>query len=587
MFEKSANLKVLFMAIFAVFFILPSKSGTSERSGFKNLKVEEEVQDLMDQADQYIRNDNDSALIFINKAKKKLHESGSDLQKVKLIELEGNYWGKVKSNYNKATQLFLSGIKICEENKLDYSKNIYHSLGVLFHITDNYSKAKGYYTKALQLAKQAGDTLLMVRCMVNLGSVNSSMENFQEAEKLYLQSLKLPSNPHIRRSTLVNIGNLNIREKKFHEAIQYLNQAIRMNPEFSGDDALDFSYLLNAKSAVGDFNGIDSLLPQCISICNECNDLRNKTILLRSIGDMYVSMSDYQNASRFKDRYIQAYDSLKNQQRDEVVYELETQYQTQKKEEEIIKQQKSKTTLLILVFVFISLSLLLTWLVISNLRQKKRLSKQKVLLEILIEEKNLLLRETHHRVKNSFQIVSGLLYLQSENMKDKDAALAIKEAQNRVKSMVLIHQKLYNKDQLIGIETQEYIQDLVNDIVDNQTDTIENLRTEIDVDSAVFSIDTITPIGLIINELITNCIKHAFDASIRNPVIKVTFKRSKDVYLLKIQDNGKGLKEEIKESSFGIKLIKALSKKLKAKIDFENNGGTVVTMEICKFDEMN
>jgi len=172
-------------------------------------------------------------------------------------------------------------------------------------------------------------------------------------------------------------------------------------------------------------------------------------------------------------------------------------------------------------------------------------------------------------------------------MKDKEAALAVKEAQNRVKSMVLIHQKLYSKDQLIGIETKEYIEDLVNDIIENQTDTIPNLTTNVRVESTVFSIDSITPLGLIINELITNCIKHAFTTSEQNPKIELEFKKENEMYALKVSDNGIGFSNEISENSFGIKLINALAKKLKGRISFESNNGTHFVMEIHKFEQMN
>jgi hypothetical protein len=119
---------------------------------------------------------------------------------------------------------------------------------------------------------------------------------------------------------------------------------------------------------------------------------------------------------------------------------------------------------------------------------------------------------------------------------------------------------------LIGIETKEYIEDLVNDIIENQTDTIPNLTTQTDVESTVFSVDSVTPLGLIINELITNCIKHAFASGVKNPKITLEFKKHGDGYLLKVSDNGIGFSNEINENSFGIKLIHALAKKLKGKL---------------------
>ncbi len=554
----------------------------------QEVATNKKIEETLKKAFEYIDKDNDSAYIFIEQAKKISAKIKDPLYQVKVLETEGNYYGFVKNDYNKATNLYLKAVQICEKNKLNYTKNLYHSLGVLFHLTDNYEKAKIYYTRAIPLERKEKDSVLLARSLANLASINSTQENFKKAEELFLESLKYPSSFEIKRTTYANLGNLKIREKKFNEALVYLKKVTVKNPETGdGPDEIDYSYLLDAKTGARNFDGIDTIVSNAIKLYKSSSDLRDKSILLRSLGNLYQAMGNYEKATSAKDEYIVIYDSLKAKQRDEVVYEMETKYQTQKKEEEIAKQEKEKQRLQLFFIVACLTIALLAFLVYQNLRQKNRLKKQKTLLETAVDEKNILLKETHHRVKNSFQIVSSLLYLQSENMKDKEAALAVKEAQNRVKSMVLIHQKLYSKDQLIGIETQEYIEDLVNDIIENQTDTIPNLTTTLSVESTVFSIDSITPLGLIINELITNCIKHAFPSSIENPKIELDFYKQGEMYVLKVIDNGIGFSNAISENSFGIKLIHALAKKLKGKISFETNNGTHFVMEIHKFEQMN
>ncbi len=548
---------------------------------------EKQLMLLLDQAFHYIEADSDSATIFIKKAREFSRKHQLNLGEVKVLEAEGNYYGLVKNDYNKATECFHKGISLCEKHQLNYTKNLYHSLGVMFHVTDNYDKAKSYYLKAVPLESKAKDTLLLVRSLINLGSICSTNADYRKAEKYFLESLSYPSDYEVRRTIFANLGNMKIREKKFNEALLYLNRVVQIDPKTQlGGDAIEYSFLLDAKTAARDFTGLDTILPRANQLYRDCPDLRDKSILLKSIGNSYRSMGNFKKAAQLKDEYLTIYDSLKAKQRDEVVYEMETKYQTQKKEEEILKQQAEKDRLRLFFIISCITIALLCFLVYQFFTQKNKLNKQKQLLEIAVDEKNILLKETHHRVKNSFQIVSSLLYLQSENMKDKEAALAVKEAQNRVKSMVLIHQKLYSKDQLIGIETKEYIEDLVNDIIENQTDTIPNLTTHIDVESAVFSIDSITPLGLIINELITNCIKHAFPANVKDPKITLEFKKQGDNYLLIVEDNGIGFSNEINENSFGIKLIHALAKKLKGKIVFENSGGTHFSMEIVKFEQM-
>jgi len=575
------HLIVNFLAVWTLLFFLPKAHAQQAAN-------EKKIDELLKTADGYIDKDSDSALIYINKAKEISKNQKDKLLDVKTLEKEGTYFGLVKSDYNRATEIYLQAVKLCEKNQLNYTKNLYHSLGVLFHITDNYERAKSYYLKAIPLERKEKDTMLLVRSLINLASVSSTEGNYKKAESFFLESLSYPSNFETRRTTFANLGNMKIREKKFKEALQYLNKVVQINPETKeGGDAIEYSFLLDAKKEARNFTGLDTILPLTLKLYKECNDLRDKSILLKSIGNIYQVTGNYQKAAQYKDDYITIYDSLKAKQRDEVVYEMEAKYETQKKEEALIKAGQEKNKWFIMALMALGVIVLLSYLVYLNFNQKKRLKHQTKLLEIAVDEKNILLKETHHRVKNSFQIVSSLLYLQSENMKDKEAALAVKEAQNRVKSMVLIHQKLYSKDQLIGIETKEYIEDLVKDIIENQTDTIPNLTTNITVESTVFSIDSITPLGLIINELITNCIKHAFPPSVKNPKIDLEFKKHTDIYILKVIDNGIGFTNEINENSFGIKLINALAKKLKSKISFENNNGTHFVMEIHKFEQMN
>lgn len=571
--KKTTGLFLMVFMLLHFGFAQKKKTNVLEDKITKNLEI----------AYEYIDNDNDSAQLYIQKAKDLSGKVKQPLCEVKILETEGNYFGFVKNDYNKATNLYLKAVQLCEKHQLNYTKNLYHSLGVLFHLTDNYEKAKLYYTKAIPLEKKAKDSLLLARSLANLASINSTQEHFKKAEELFLESLKYPSSFEIKRTTYANLGNLKIREKKFEQALKYLEKVMVNNPETGqGPDEIDFSYLLDAKTGARDFSGVDTIVPNAIKLYKTTPDLRDKSILLRSLGNLYHAMGNFEKASVAKDEYILIYDSLKAKQRDETVYEMETKYQTEKKEAEIVKQQKEKNKLQLLIILACLAIALLGFLMYQNLRQKNKLKKQTALLETAVDEKNILLKETHHRVKNSFQIVSSLLYLQSENMKDKEAALAVKEAQNRVKSMVLIHQKLYSKDQLIGIETKEYIEDLVNDIIENQTDTIANLTTNLSVERSVFSIDSITPLGLIVNELITNCIKHAFPSSVKNPEIDLEFFKQGEIYVLKVSDNGIGFKNEISENSFGIKLINALAKKLKGKISFENNNGTHFVMEIHK-----
>jgi two-component sensor histidine kinase len=178
-----------------------------------------------------------------------------------------------------------------------------------------------------------------------------------------------------------------------------------------------------------------------------------------------------------------------------------------------------------------------------------------------------------------------LLYIQSETAQDKEAKIAIKEAQNRVRSMVLIHQKLYSKDQLVGIDAKEYFEDFTKDVIESHQFENTKIQFKVTAEPMVLDIETITPIGLILNELITNVLKHAFPTVTTESCVHIQFRREKDNLLLLVEDNGTGMPAEIKESSFGLELIRALCEKLKATLTMSPGqpNGTSAQVVISRF----
>ena len=303
--------------------------------------------------------------------------------------------------------------------------------------------------------------------------------------------------------------------------------------------------------------------------------------------DLYLKVGDYENAYYALWSQKRMEDSLRSREVIRSISDYEVKYDTERKERQIEKQQATKQTLYLVLGSIALLLAVVTFFFIKNRKKNLLLAKQKKLLEATVDEKNILLKETHHRVKNSFQIVSSLLYLQSENIEDKEAQIAIKEAQNRVRSMVLIHQKLYNKDQLVGINTEEYIQDLTTDIFESHQSE-QKINYSLDVQPLILDIESITPIGLILNELITNVLKHAFETITSESTMNIEFKKAGDTIVMKVSDNGQGMASEIREGSFGIKLMKALAKKLKAVLTFEPETpkGTLATLQIHQFTEL-
>jgi PAS domain S-box-containing protein len=199
-----------------------------------------------------------------------------------------------------------------------------------------------------------------------------------------------------------------------------------------------------------------------------------------------------------------------------------------------------------------------------------------------LEEKGLLLREIHHRVKNNLQIIISLFNLQSHYVDDQKAFEALKEGQDRIKSMALIHERFYQNEGLSRIDFDDYIKRLVENLFLSFNISSERIRYVIDAEKISLDIDTAVPCGLIINELVSNSLKHAFREH-EHGEVRVSFKRAgKESLVLFVSDSGKGLPSgfNVEESdSLGMQLINALANQLDGKISVVPGNGTTFMLE--------
>ncbi|HEY9605838.1 MAG TPA: histidine kinase dimerization/phosphoacceptor domain -containing protein, partial [Allocoleopsis sp.] len=194
-----------------------------------------------------------------------------------------------------------------------------------------------------------------------------------------------------------------------------------------------------------------------------------------------------------------------------------------------------------------------------------------------LQEKNVLLKEIHHRVKNNLQIVSSLLEMQSKRTQQQEAALALKDSQNRVASIALIHEKLCHSDNLAKIRFVRYILDLTEHLFDIYNVSSNQVKLNLDVDNIFLNIDTAMPCGLIINELIANSLKYAFPNK-RKGEIEVKFHVTNDGLMsLIVRDNGIGLPKDLDietTSSLGLTLVQGLVEQLEGTLELDRDRGT-------------
>nr|NQU94127.1 hypothetical protein [Bacteroidota bacterium] len=272
----------------------------------------------------------------------------------------------------------------------------------------------------------------------------------------------------------------------------------------------------------------------------------------------------------FKFRQEQYQDSLL-----QVRQEQEMNFQHEK------ELQVQKNRQLILAFILLVIFIVAVFVFLYARRRKAQnliLDHKNTIINKSLHEKELLLKEIHHRVKNNFQTISSLLELQSKEVVDEQAIINIEEGRSRIHSMALIHQKLYQKSDLSVIEMQDYLEQLSSQIA--HAYSLNNLEIIVNANNIQLDIDTSIPLGLMLNELITNSCKYAFKKDVQGELNVEITKQEDGSYLLVHQDSGPGLPEGInlaRTKSLGLRLVQRLTRQLHGTFSYGYDNG-------CRFE---
>ncbi len=295
------------------------------------------------------------------------------------------------------------------------------------------------------------------------------------------------------------------------------------------------------------------------------------------VADCYFQLGDYQKSILNLKLAYEVFDTLMQDKVANLESEALFKYESGKKDQAIEEQATiihQKNRIQWLGIGLIGLLLLFLSTLFYYFRRNKKIAGA---LLIKNKENELLLKEIHHRVKNNLQTVSSLLSLQSESISDKSAFDAVQESKNRVNSMALLHQKLYQGENLAAIEMRDYFETIGKAIIDSFGERAKNVSLEVEMSEIELDVDTAVPIGLITNELITNSIKHAFPNKQKGQILINLTQDESGLLKLHIADNGHASAEGSdvkKEKGFGTLLVQLLTAQLGGTIKKSIKAGT-------------
>ncbi len=463
----------------------------------------------------------------------------SYMLKLKNIELADDYLDQASDLIDPSKDKRTAAFVLMARSKVDFQKKDFRSA------IENIEKAYSYFETTKFKNQQA-------KCLYFLASYSRADHDMTTYEFTIAELEKVTAtlaNNEYKISALITLAENQISKGNFAKAEQLFST---IDESILPKDYLYKDHLLKIKSKIAANNGQEKLAIHTLEILVAYKDS------LESLNTKNILAYHESNYDRtIKEREIS---------------ELNTQ-----------SIAKSKTIWITsLVSIALAALLLLALWFYKKLRIKNnKIFTQSEQLKAILQEKDILLREIHHRVKNNLQVVSSLLNLQSNYILDEVALEAINDGKNRVLSMALIHQNLYSEDHLTSIETKIYFEDLLDQLFDSYNIANDRITLEKDIDSLFIDVDTMIPLGLITNELISNALKHAFDEE-ASGIIKFSFKNIKDKIVIQISDNGKGMDSAqfTSSKSFGNKMIMAFVQKLKAEFFIHNENGSRITLSV-------
>lgn len=442
--------------------------------------------------------------------------------------------------------------------------NHYSILGDAYNVKGNlslyeekYKTAKFAYLEAQSYYLKAKDTVQANKINTNLGITAFNLNNFAESKAYFKAALSQSTRSKdiaIMQGDLANLG-------QYFFEINLLDSA-----NYYAQRSYDLCKLNNLKAP--------SLGPLGLLV-----DIHEKKGILSKALHFQKELTHTQNDVLQNDLSLAGLELERLFKKAESAEEIDY---VQGLLQDVERKNASLIRLLIVCGIFFILIILIVYFAYRQqnnlnralLEQRTAIFQKNELIDVALKEKEILLKEIHHRVKNNLQIISSLLNLQSRTITDEKALRALSEGRTRIQAIALLHQKLYQNETFSTVSLEDYILDLTTNLRHSLISSDKSVEININAKEVVLNLDTAVPLGLIISELVTNSLKHAFTNKERG-TITINIERDKALgYMLEICDDGKGLPEEFTipmEGSLGIEIVEALSEQLEGELSFQRN----------------
>lgn len=563
-------------------------------------------------ADIYTRlYEEDSANHYLNELEQSpLLNLDEQERKANLIYLKC-YLNYKMENYEECIQY---GLKILELNRDTSNQNLIYELNTkmllakTFYDLEDVVSAQKYFEQCLEIEtlnrlalrftnapKYSYAIFLMENADNDVLDGGDSIQQIHFREKAKQLMIELNASPNLTayNTALYSNGMAEalFYDKMYDSAIVYHKRAFDYFSK-NGFNLYSGVILLNMSLCHFENENLDAALSVGLkgkTIVEEEGNMYYKRFAYEVLYKVYEKQGDAAQALIYFRNHVEIDDSLRREEELLKISDLESKYELGQKEQELVFKDKelqlseevsqSKSRMIWAFGVGLFLVLMLSIFLFNSNREKKMINgylvEKQDIIEENLKEKEALLREVHHRVKNNLQVISGMLQLQADKMDDSRVDQVMQEGQERIKSMAIIHQRFYEGEEIRDISFGEYLQELTEEI--SLTYGSEQLiQLNIEDNKERFNIDTSIPLGIIVNELISNAYKHAFSVKKQGEITIQLLQKAGGLCSLIIKDNGKGLPKNfnIEETqSMGLKLVRILIKQMHGELEYSNNEG--------------